>query len=208
VNLTYPHYDYPELTQWHLQDAKLFASRRDLVTALDFLRGGVIAEVGVAFGEWSELLLSMLEPKQFIAFDLFLLHELPIMWGQPTAQLLKGMTHLEFYKQRFADRGDKVVIDVGDSHARLAAYPDKYFDMIYVDADHAYEAVRADAEIAKQKLKDEGVLIFNDYIMYDHIHQSPYGIVQVVNELVVGENWRVIGFALQPHMFCDIAIQR
>jgi hypothetical protein len=44
--------------------------------------------------------------------------------------------------------------------------------------------------------------------MADHIQNSPYGVVQVVNELVTSSNWRVIGFALQQHMFCDIALKR
>jgi hypothetical protein len=80
--------------------------------------------------------------------------------------------------------------------------------MIYIDAHHSYEAVRQDAANAKAKLKGNGILIFNDYTMYDHVNRGPYGVVQAVNELVVLEDWQVIGFALQSQMFCDVAIRR
>ena len=36
---------------------------------------------------------------------------------------------------------------------------------------------------------------------------TAYGVVPAVNELVVSEGWQVVGFALQQHMFCDIALR-
>jgi hypothetical protein len=86
--------------------------------------------------------------------------------------------------------------------------------MIYVDADHSYRSVRRDVNVSKQKVKDDGILILNDYIMFDHYHVAEpnipvwYGVVQVVNQLVVEENFEVIGFAFAKHMFCDIALRR
>jgi hypothetical protein len=100
------------------------------------------------------------------------------------------------------------VIEIGDSAETLPRYEANYFDMIYIDANHFYDAVKVDAELAKVKIKQDGILIFNDYIMYDHIGGWPYGVVQAVNELVTSEDWRVVGFAFEPHMFCDIAIRR
>jgi Methyltransferase domain len=204
----YPYRDYPELTERHLREAKLYSSRKHLLADLKFLRGGVIAEVGVAYGDFSEFILKTLEPKIFVAFDLFQMHNMPVAWGVPTSVTLKGMTHVDFYKNRFASRGDQVVIEVGNSNDTVPCYQDKLFDMIYIDAAHDYEGVKRDAQAAAVKIKEDGVLIFNDYIMYDHLLQAPYGVVRAVNELITAEDWSVIGFALQPHMFCDIAIRR
>lgn len=208
LEMAYPHSQIPALAQMHVKDAKLFATRNDLIKAFDFLRHRTIAEVGVAFGDFSDFILNTLEPEKFVAFDIFSLHESPVAWGRPTAEWLKGMTHLDFYRQRFADRGERVTTVVGDSAATLPTYPDKFFDMIYIDAAHNYEGVIIDANNAKKKIKDDGVLIFNDYIMFDHLAGAAYGVVQAVNELIVSEGWQVIGFALQSHMFCDIAIRR
>jgi hypothetical protein len=204
----YPHWEYPDLTESHLREAKLYSSREDLLAGLNFLRGGVIAEVGVAFGDFSEFILNTLEPRKFVAIDDFEMDAWESAWGVSISTTFKGMRHLDFYKRRFALRGAQVVIEVGKSEDTLRRYEDKFFDMIYIDADHSYEAVKIDTELAKIKIKDDGVLIFDDYIMYDHTSRCPYGVVQVVNELVTAEDWRVIGFSLAPHLFCDIAIQR
>jgi hypothetical protein len=64
--------------------------------------------------------------------------------------------------------------------------------------------VMRDATVAMQKVKRNGYFIFNDYIMYDHYANVPYGVVQVVNEICVKENWTAVSLALQTQMFCDI----
>lgn len=199
----------PQLEAKHLDNARLFANRKDLICSMrSILEGGVIAEVGVAQGDFSEFLLNELEPKKFVAFDIFNMHEWGTAWGNSTTDILNNLSHLEFYRRRFADRGAQVIIEVGKSHLTLARYPDKSFDLIYIDADHAYPFVKKDAEIAKTKLSNSGVIIFNDYMVFDHVFGYVYGVVRAVNEMVVNDNWVVCGFALQPEMYCDIAIHK
>src|SRR5436190_18991836 len=117
----------PALGREHVKGARLYADRRDLIIALDIREGGIVAEVGVALGDFSEFLLDQLRPKQFVAFDLFNLHEAPLIWGQPAEVLFKGMTQSDFYKGRFSDRGDQVVVEKGPSSDSLARYPDRFF---------------------------------------------------------------------------------
>src|SRR5262249_15507181 len=109
----YPHRDYPALDAKHVSDARLFANREDLISSMRFVEGGVVAEVGVAQGNFSEHLLASLRPRTFVAFDTFAMHERPTAWGVPTSQLFNNMTHGEFYRKRFADRGAQVVLEVG-----------------------------------------------------------------------------------------------
>jgi hypothetical protein len=163
----YPHSDYPPLEERHLSEAKLFPSRNELIAALEFLRGGTIAEVGVGLGDFSTFLIETLNPSRFVAFDNFEMDKSPDVWGVPTSKAFEGLSHADFYKKRFQGCSE-VVIEAGESQQILARYPDRTFDMIYVDANHVYEAVKADIEIAKIKIKTEGILVFNDYIMYDH----------------------------------------
>jgi hypothetical protein len=185
-----------------------------LLSSMRSVKGGVIAEVGVAEGDFSEYLLNELRPKKFVGFDIFTMHEWDRVGGGPwrgiskTNVLLENMTHLDYYKRRFADRGAQVVIEVGMSSINLKKYPDKTFDLIYIDGDHSYEGVKQDANVAKAKLADNGIIVFNDYIMFDHLNGVPYGVVQAVNELIVSEDWRVCGFSLEKNMFCDIAIRK
>jgi hypothetical protein len=100
------------------------------------------------------------------------------------------------------------VILEGDSARNMERLGDRSQDLIYIDANHDYEPVRRETELAVRKIKDDGIIVFNDYIMYDHWARIPYGVVQAVNELLVGGEWYVAGFALNHSMFCDIAVAR
>ena len=158
----YPHPDYPQLKECHLSSAKLYPSRNELILDLQFLHGGTIAEVGVARGDFSEYILNSLAPQKFVAFDIFEMEDWPNVWGTDTSVSLNGKKHFDFYQTRFRSRGNQVAIEVGDLHQTLHRYPDKTFDMIYIDAGHSYEDVKTDAELCKAKIKDNGILIFND----------------------------------------------
>ncbi|MBV8362400.1 MAG: hypothetical protein JO189_31360 [Deltaproteobacteria bacterium] len=58
----YPHYPYPyeslpALRKEHVEGALLFANRVDLISACTSAKGGVIAEIGVAAGDFQSLFL-------------------------------------------------------------------------------------------------------------------------------------------------------
>jgi hypothetical protein len=63
--------EYPYLEAKHLDNPRLFANRRDLMSSMRSIKGGVIAEVGVAHGDFSEYLLNELQPRKFVALDTF-----------------------------------------------------------------------------------------------------------------------------------------
>lgn len=192
----------------HLADARLYANRSDALEHLP--KAGIIAEVGVAAGEFSEVLLNKLSPQRFDAFDIFRLHEASVATGLLTADMFGGLSHLEYYRRRFAplvNAGGVRLIE-GDSAEQLSLQPNSSYDIIYIDGDHSYEGALRDAEAAQMKLKPDGILIFNDYVMTDCFDNSRYGVVPVVNEFCTNRGWQVVYLALQRHMFCDIAIKR
>lgn len=201
-------HNYPVITSAHLASPRLHANRFEMIVALkDRLpQNPAICEVGVALGDFSEFLLDTLRPRELIALDLFGLHELDELWGRPTGEIFHGKSHAQYFRDRFASKPVRVI--EGDSVAALASLPDQSLDLIYIDGDHSYEGAKADAGQALLKVKPEGLLIFNDYIMYDHLQGGAYGVVQAVNELVDETDWKIVGFALQHRMFCDIALQR
>jgi hypothetical protein len=191
-------------------NARVFASRDDLMASFAGLRPSTVAEIGVALGDFSQAMIETLRPAKFVAFDIFNMHCFPVHWGRPSSEIFGDLTHREFYEQRISGLGKncELVVEVGPSADQLPRYPDSAFDFIYIDGAHDYERVRTDAAQASRLASPDGVLIFNDYTLYDPVVLSPYGVVQAVNELLAAGEWVVVGFAFQRHMFCDIALRR
>jgi Methyltransferase domain len=198
----------PPLLQEHVDGAVLYAERTKALEALP--RGGVVAEIGVGLGDFSEAMLAHLAPRRFDAFDLFKWHETESFWGRSSADWFGGLSHRAQYERRFAEEiaAGKLHIHEGNSSLEMDKQPDSTYDVIYIDGDHSYEGVMRDAEASVRKLKSNGILIFNDYIIFDHVLGVPYGVVPVVHEFCVNRGWQVIFFALQNHLFCDIALRR
>lgn len=197
------------LRREHVQGARLYATRDDALEALP--TGGRVAEIGVAYGDFSERLCDALSPALFDAYDLFRLHEIEVIWGRRSAETFHGRSHRGFYEERFAERiaAGEMRLFEGDSSTLMAnSCPDQFYEVIYIDGDHSYDGVCRDTQAALAKIKRHGYLVFNDYIMADHTGNAPYGVVQVVNKLCVSGDWRVHYLALQAAMFCDICLVR
>jgi len=199
---------YPALTEKEVAGARLFADRASLIRGLSIPKSGVIAEIGVLRGDFSEFLISELAPRKFVGFDMFNAHEHASIWGIPSSEFFQGLTQQEYVQRRLTRFGDSVALERGPSQRTLPKYARREFDLVYIDAGHDYDDVKSDAHWAAQMAKDDGILVFNDYILFDHMAMAPYGIVPVVNRMLVDEGWRVVGFAFQHQLFCDIAIQR
>jgi SAM-dependent methyltransferase len=168
--------------------ARLFADRWMYLDSL--AAGGICAEVGVHTGNYSAEILMRARPQK--------LHLIDIDLRQFAV------------KERFASEAAAGVVHFHEGHSvdMLNAFPAGYFDWIYLDADHRYESVRNDARAAADKLKPDGLLIFNDYTLWSYTEAMLYGVVHVVNEMCVNEGWRVAAFSLSDKMYCDIAIRR
>jgi hypothetical protein len=175
----------PVLQAEHVRNCRVFPSREALIQ--DLLSGGRIAEVGSQEGKFAEFLLQVVHPSELHVFEL-------------DAELIRARGVL------LRDR--RVVLHEGDSSSNLSAMPDRYFDWIYVDADHTYEGVFRDVEQAQVKIKRDGFLVFNDYTMWSYLEIEPYGVVQNVNNLCREAGFEMTHFAFHPWGYHDVAIAR
>jgi hypothetical protein len=198
---------YPALSAEHVAGTRLYANRGDQISLLGVPKDGRVAEIGVWQGVFSKDLVQTLKPREFVAFDIFTGHEEQSWHGKTGAELFDGLTHRKFYEREMAPFSAVTKIVEGSSLETLRAYTDRSFDLVYIDGNHHYEFVKSDAAFAAEMVKDTGFLVFNDYISIDHQGVN-YGVVPVVNEMVVNQGWQVVGFALQHAMYCDIALQR
>lgn len=191
-----------ELTFHHLDNCRILPNRYHLLDLLP--KNGKVAEVGVLGGEFSKEILSRCTPEQLILIDTFFANDYA---GQDR---FTKRTHYSFIKDKFKEEIDLETVEVvrGLSWEILDLYPNHYFDWIYIDADHSYESVKKDLSKAHSKVKEEGVLVMNDYIFSDHHTLDKYGVIRAVNEFCVEHNWELIYFALHPEMFCDVALRK
>jgi hypothetical protein len=192
----------------HVRNCRVLANRQLMVAQLP--KRGVVAELGVGLGDFSAVILEQAVPREFHAIDLFEWHDRPTVWGLPTKDVLGGRSHEEFYRARFQRQIDDGIVRVerGASWEALARRASNSFYVLYVDAGHDRDSVQRDAACALEKLKSDGLLIFNDYIMYDHVGLEPYGVVHVVNDLCVVRGYEMVYFALHEQMFCDVALRK
>jgi hypothetical protein len=210
VSGNYPSWpDYPLIENEHLvDDARLYANRKSLVASLPIPDHAKIAEIGVWQGAFSTFLMEEFQPRQFFAFDVFNGHTLKNWNGYTGAQIFDGLTHRQYYERGMAPHRGTITVVEGPSAVTLRDYTDRSFDLVYVDADHEYASVRDDTAQAVEMVTADGFLVFNDYTLLDPGNVLAYGVVPVVNDLVVNRGWRIVGYALQEHLFCDIALRR
>jgi hypothetical protein len=192
-----------------VESACLLASRDRILPLLP--RGGAVVEVGVALGDFSRRLIGACAPAQFTAIDTFRLHELPSFWGQPPAHYFGDATHLAWYREKFAAeiQSGRMRVLEGDSAAEMEKLDDASIDVFYIDADHNYDAVQRDLAVAGRKIRPDGWLIVNDYILVDGLGATaPYGVIYATNEFMLNHGWAMQYFALQTNMYCDVVLRR
>lgn len=176
----------PEFLPEHISEARLLPNREKV---MDYLKPkSVIAEVGTQEGNFARKLYDRLSPKELHLFD---------------------VDFTPFHKRKhFAPMPKSVHLHEGDSSTRLSELPDAYFDIIYIDGDHAYEGVKRDTEAAKRKLKQDGVLWFNDFTLWSPVEMIDYGIPYVISELCHSGEWKIDFLALHPLFYHDVVLTR
>lgn len=191
-----------------LQDARVLPDRLEILPLLP--KGCVFVEVGVGLGDWTATVMRVCDPSLVIAVDNFKLHEQQQLWGELTSKHFGSQTHEQTIRSRFEAEitSGKLLILSGDSAEMLEQLGSRSVDVIYIDADHRYDFVRRDLEAARGKLRLDGWLIVNDYIMVDELHAiMPYGVVNATNEFMIEFDWGMQYLALQTRMYCDAVLR-
>lgn len=188
-----------------LEDTKLLPDREAALSRLP--QNMMVAEIGVAFGDFSEKILMQVKPKKFYAIDIFDEH-IAGFWGKDTFEKEK-MTHLEWYRNRFKSyiQGGIMETVKGKSWEGLSSFPDNYFDFVYLDAAHDYDSVKKDVEQLKRVVKQGGIIQFNDYILFDYIAGGFYGVIPVVHSLINETRSKVLFYCLSMYGSGDIVVQ-
>ena len=115
------------------------------------------AEIGVSEGTHAKEILSFLNIKQLVLVD---------PWESYIGSYGVAEDDLENrYKKtlnKFSNNNKvKIIKDYSVNAAKM--FDDEYFDFVYIDGDHSYEAVIKDLDSWYPKLKEYGVMCGDDY---------------------------------------------
>ncbi len=139
---------------------KIFNNRNEMICSLN--KNMVIAEIGVFKGEFSKYIIDVLEPKELHLIDIF--EGMMCSGDKDGNNIIWIDIGNEFIKLRETySNQSNIHIHKGRSSDILSQFPDSYFDMIYIDADHSYNGTMSDLMLAKNKVKKDGIISGHDY---------------------------------------------
>jgi hypothetical protein len=133
-------------------------------------KGSVGAEIGVWRGDFSARVLRTVRPAKLHLVDPWAFqggdayHDAWYGGKAAADQAAMDRIHDEVVR-RFGREAAAGVVEVHRSASADAAalFPDDYFDWVYVDGDHLYEAVHADLGLFAPKVRPGGLLAGDDY---------------------------------------------
>ncbi len=179
------------LSNCHVQNCVVLPDRFSMLEHLP--RQGRIAEVGTLKGTFAKSILEVCQPQELHLFDL------SFSW--------EGFPFDHQYFGDFVGSG-RVVLHEGDSSTLLRELADGYFDWIYIDGDHTFEGVTKDIVQAKQKIREDGYLVFNDYTIYSPFELVQYGVQRAVNDICIDDDFELIYFALSVFGYHDVCLRK
>ena len=160
-----------------------FETRNHLIETLP--KDMIVCEIGVFKGEFSEKLLTKINPKELHLIDLF---EGIVPSGDKDGNnmVYANLNDEHVILNEKYSNNPTIRIHKGNSCDILNNFEDDYFDMIYIDGDHSYEGVSKDLEVSYNKVSPGGYICGHDYT----IERFP-GVVKAVNEFKEKNNYNL-----------------
>ena len=168
---------------------------------LQFLpRGGEVAEIGVANGDFSHEILTAVAPAR--------LHLIDPWEHQDRADYAKDVSNVAEADQegrfnavlaRFCAEIDRQTVRVYRDYSDDAAVflKDGQLDWIYIDGMHTEEAAYGDLITYQHKVKPDGFIVGHDYTNHVQAQQWNFGVVEAVNRFVRETGYEFVALTLE-----------
>jgi hypothetical protein len=104
--------------------------------------------------------------------------------AQAKRSTIAALVHVISHYQRELVRG-QVVLNIGWDLDLLPAFPDGYFNWVYLDTSHQYEQTARELELFRTRVKTTGIIAGDDwYVSPAHLHHRVF---KAINEFI--EKW-------------------
>lgn len=182
------------LSLHHTENCRLLPNRTELLHRLP--HGGVVAEIGVAFGDYSREIMDFNRPAQLHLIDPWDLNRY-----NEGHERVKSM-----FGQEIAS--GKVQLHLGGSTDMLPTFEDASFDWVYIDTDHSYANTWNELVLCDAKVKRDGRICGHDFCTGNVIKPVVYGVVQAVNKFCVEYGWQFEYLTVEPDAHFSYCLKR
>ena len=179
----------------NILNGSILANREHLLEVLP--KNGIIAEIGVDNGFFTEQIINIAKPKKLYLID---------SWSSKRY----GQNKFEFVKNKFSQEIKNKKIEILRSNSIDAAelFQNSYFDWIYIDTDHSYSTTIQELNAYENKIKDNGFICGHDYVMGNWSKSNKYGVIESVAEFTFKKNWKLAYWTSDFTENNSFAIQR
>ncbi|WP_420404568.1 class I SAM-dependent methyltransferase [Nisaea sp.] len=148
-----------------------------------------IAEIGVASGEFSRRILEGCKPRRLRMIDAWAHQDVAHLKPDSNnpEQAVQDSRHAQVL-QDFAPEiaSGRVVVERAFSHVAAERIADGSLDVVYIDADHSYDAVMRDLACYAPKVAPGGLVMGHDYTLHPRVE---FGVVRAVNDFVLANGY-------------------
>ena len=136
-------------------------------------KNGVVAEIGVWEGDFSQRILDICQPKELHLIDPWLyMPEFPNTgFGKKKNEHLME-ERFQKVSARFAD-DPRVHIHRAFSDVALSGFPDAALDWVYIDGNHNEPIIGNDLSLSLQKVKPNGTIAGDDFNWMSEAQAAP-----------------------------------
>lgn len=170
----------------NIKNCKVRLNRIEIMKELK--KNSIGAELGVAYGEFSEQILNFVNPKLLILIDSY-----------PNDANYVDEGNINHIKKKFHDQIEKKQVKIlhEDSIQAATKFENNYFDWIYIDTTHQYEQTYKELYAWKDKIKKDGLILGHDYVMGNWVDTVKYGVQEAVHEFCTKERWELFYLTAQ-----------
>ncbi|MDH5608014.1 MAG: class I SAM-dependent methyltransferase [Cyclobacteriaceae bacterium] len=188
---------YPsiKLDHKHLKNLTGLPGRMDLLQLLP--HDGVVAEIGVAQGEFSDAIIEICHPSKLHLVD---------VWHSERYHISNQEKITSRHKT--AVQNGQLEFNIGLSTEVVHSFQDHYFDWIYLDTDHSYALTKQELKLYQHKIKPGGMICGHDYISGNWKGLKRYGVIEAVHEFCIEQDWEIIYLTFETSLPPSFAIRK